>query len=188
MIKRVFIVHCWSGNPESYWYPWLKKELEINGFKVNVLSMPNADEPKIRTWVNFLKKNVKNPDENTYFVGHSIGCQAILRYLETLEDNIKVNKCIFVAGWFSLMGLGKDEEKIAKPWITKKINFEKIKSKAKKFIAIFSDDDPYVPLLDTKKFEKELDAEVIIEHSKGHFDSETESKELPIILEILLTK
>ncbi len=56
MTKRVFIIHCLAGSPEMFWYPWLKIQLENKGFEVNILKMPNPEEPKIKSWVNFLKK------------------------------------------------------------------------------------------------------------------------------------
>ena len=48
------------------------------------------------------------------------------------------------------------------------INFEKIKNLSN-FLCIFSDNDPYVPVSDTKIFRKELDAKIVIEHDKCHF-------------------
>ena len=99
-MKRMFIVHRWDGTPKSDWYPWLKKELEKKGFKVEVPEMPNTSEPKINDWVAHLKKVVGKLDSKTYFIGHSIGCQAIMRFLEKEDYNGKVGNIVFVAGWF----------------------------------------------------------------------------------------
>lgn len=193
MKKRVFIIHGWEGYSEEGWFPWLKKELEQRGFEVFVPQMPDADNPRIEKWVPFLANLVGEPDENTYFVGHSIGCQAILRYLETLE-NKKICGAVFVAGWFDLAEFTylefpeyeQDSREIAKPWIETLINFERVKKSAKKFVAIFSDNDPYVDLNNKKVFEKELGAEIIIENNKKHFRETDGVKELPIVLESIL--
>ena len=68
-MKRVIIVHGWSGYPEEGWFPWLKAELEKKGFEVNVSEMPDADNPRIEKWVPKLAEVVGNLDEETYFVG-----------------------------------------------------------------------------------------------------------------------
>jgi len=193
-MKRVFIIHRWSGSPEGDWYPWLKKELEQRGFEVFVPAMPNTDEPKIEEWIPFLANIVGEPDENTYFVGHSIGCQAIIRYLQTLPDGVKIGGGIFVAGWFNLSEFSFKEEPseeeesriIAKPWMEMPINFEKIKKTTNNFIAVFSDNDPYVPLDDKDIFKEKLGAEIIIEYNKGHFSGSDGITELPIVLDSLL--
>ena len=186
MKKRAFIIHGWGASPRDDWFPWLKGELEQEGFEVFVPEMPNTEEPKIEEWVPFLADLVGEPDENTYFVGHSIGCQTITRYLEKF-DNVKVGGIVFVAGWFNLVNLEtKEEEEIAKPWTETPINLEKVKNNSKKIVAIFSDNDPVAPLSDNEIFKKELDAEIIIEHNKGHFNKSDGVIELPIVLEKIL--
>lgn len=192
-MKRFFIIHRWSGSPEEDWYPWLKKELEQKGFEVFVPAMPNTDEPKIEEWIPFLANLVGEADENTYFVGHSIGCQTILRYLERLNDK-KIGGAVFVAGWFNLSEFTFKEEpseeeesrNIAKPWLETPIDFEKLKKTTNNFVAIFSDSDPYVPIEDKDIFEKKLGAKIIIEHDKGHFRDADGITKLPIVLESLL--
>ncbi len=186
-MKRVFIIHGWEGYPEEGWYPWLKKELEKKSFEVFVPAMPNTDEPKIDEWVNFLTNLVGEPDENTYFVGHSIGCQAILRYLEKLNGK-KIGGAVFVAGWFILSELETEEEKIiGKPWIETPIDFNKVKIATNNFVAIFSDDDPVVPFKKNEKiFSEKLNAKIIIERSKGHFSEGDGVKELPVALDSIL--
>lgn len=166
-MKRVTIIHGWGMNPGSVWIPWLKKELEAKGTYVETPEMPNTDAPEIEQWLKELAKHIDEEDDN-YLVGHSIGCQTILRYLENKPDNIKVKGVLLVAGWLTLTGTASpEEEAIAKPWVETPVDLGKVKTKSK-FISIFSDDDPYVPEENWKKFE-EL-GEVIIEDKKGHIE------------------
>ena len=188
MIKRVFIIHGWEGYPDEGWFPWLKKELEQKGFQVIVPSMPSPDNPKIDIWVPYLTKIVSKVDENTFFVGHSIGCQTILRYLENLPPDKKIGGAIFVAGWFTLMNLETEEEKeIAKLWLETQIDLERVKLHTKNFVAIFSDDDPVVPITNKKLFEQKLGAKTLVEHNKGHFGEDSGIKELRSVLSSLLS-
>jgi len=186
-MKRVILVHGWSGNPNNAWFPWLRKKIEENGFEVVVPAMPHPDEPTIEDWIGHLKEVVKNPDKDTYFIGHSIGCQTIMRYLQALPDDAKIGGVIFVAGFFNLYFLKtEDEKRIAKPWLEIPINTEKIKTMTKNIAAIFSDNDPDVALSDKEIFEKRLGAKTTVEHAKGHFSDDAGVKELPVVLNELV--
>jgi predicted alpha/beta hydrolase family esterase len=127
-MNRVFIIHGWGGYPEECWFPWLKQKLEQRGFHVEVPQMPEPSAPKIETWVAYLAQRIATPDQDTYLVGHSIGVQTILRYLETIENQI--GGVVAVAGFFTLIPDsigGPKEEKIAEPWLTRPMNLDKIK-------------------------------------------------------------
>lgn len=183
MAKKVFVVHAWGAHPDDHWYPWLKSELEKKGFHVTVPGMPDTDEPDIKSWVSFLKKNVKSPDSETFFIGHSIGCQAIMRYLGSLPPDVKVGNIIFVAGWFNLKEVESNKEwEIARPWLETPVDFAEIKRHAGNFVALFSDDDSFVPISDAKIFEKELNAKVIVKHGMGHFTVD----KIPDVLDFIL--
>ena len=187
MQKRAFIIHGWDGYPNEGWFPWLKKELEQKGFRVRVPTMPESAKPKIETWVSYLAKIVGDVDENTFFVGHSIGCQTILRYLESLPADKKVGGAVFVAGWFTLMNLETEEEKeVAQPWLETPIDFEKVKQHTNKFFAVFSDNDGVVPFNNKELFEQRLDAKTAVEHDKGHFSGDDDVSELSGVLESIL--
>ncbi len=170
-MKRVIIIHRWDGTPTNDWYPWLKKECERKGFEVTIPEMPNTSEPKIAEWVTHLNKIIGNVDNETILIGHSIGCQTIMRYLETLPEQTKVGKVVFVAGWFKLDNL-EDESvtQIAQPWLQTSIDFDKVKKKIDGLTVFLSDNDPYNFLQDNAKiFKEKLSAKVIIEKNKGHF-------------------
>ena len=184
-MKRVIIVHGWSGNSDTNWLPWLKKQLVELGCNVVVPNMPDTDNPSIEKWVQHLSSVVGEPTSDTYFVGGSIGCQTILRYVEQLQK--PVGGVVCVAGFFRLLHLETDEEKeIAKPWLETVMNFDKIKQLSGKIIAIFSDDDPDVDLGDKELFEKYLNAKTIVEHQKGHFSDDAGIKELQSVFGAVL--
>ncbi len=189
MNKRVFIVHGWGGNPQENWFPWLKKELEAKGFEVFVPQLPDPENPKIYNWVPKLAETVGKAHEQTYFVGHSMGCQTIARYLESLQDGVRVGGAVFVAGFFKrLTGLEDDTDvqKIDKHWLNTPLDMQKVKSHLIKSVAIFSDNDPWVPLDNQDDFRDKLGSKIIIEHEKGHFNTAAGVTELPPVLNAVL--
>lgn len=181
-MKQIYLIHGWGGSDSSEgWFGWLKKELKKRDIEIIVFNMPNTEHPKIKDWVNFLKKNIRNINEETYFIGHSVGCQTILRYLEQLPENIKISGCVFVAGWFNLLETAyeaEEEKEIAKPWIETPINLEKAKKHTQNFLAIFSNNDPCVPLSDSELFKRKLNAKIVIKNNEGHFNETQEIKEI----------
>lgn len=185
-MKRVFIVHGWGGSPNEAIHAWLKKELADDGVKVFALQMPNSDNPQIEPWVKFLAKKVGKCDSDTYFFGHSIGCQTIMRYLENLK-NQKAGGAVFLSGWFDLDNMETDEEKhIAGSWIDTPIDFKKVRAACSHFEVIISEDEPYGYVKEnTKKFKKELGAKVTLEDGYGHYTEEDGVREIPQVLETL---
>jgi len=187
MKKKIYLIHGWSGSSKLGWFPFLKRLLEQKGFYVVAFDMPNTDKPKIEEWINFLEKNVKDLSDKTFFIAHSIGCQTVLRYLENKNVNKKIGGCIFVAGWFNLKpesAESEEEIQIATPWVETPINCEKIKNLCNNFLCFFSDNDPYVLVSDTDLFRKRLNAKIILEKNKGHYDS-YEDLNLQKVLEFL---
>lgn len=172
MNKRVIIVHGWGGSPQTDFLPWAKKELETKGYEMTVPTMPDTDYPKIEKWVPYLTEIVGKPRKDDILIGHSMGCQTILRFLEGLPEDQKVGKVILVAGFGPyLKGLTEEEQQIAQPWLDAPLDLDKVRTKADSFTAIFSDNDPFVPLEENRKiFEEKLEAEIFIEHNKGHFN------------------
>lgn len=189
MNKRVLIVHGWSGHPEEGWRPWLKRELEKRGFEVHIPQLPETEKPRINKWIPALEKAVGIADEQTYFVGHSMGVQTIARYLESLPSKVEVGGAVFVAGFFKrLTGLEDDPDvqETDRHWLNTQLDFEKVKSHLPKSIAIFSDNDPYVPLDNQDDFRDKLGSKIIIEHQMNHFSGDEGIVELPIALESVL--
>ncbi len=191
MKKRVFIVHGWEGSPSEAWLQWLRGELEPLGFEVHIPALPESNLPRINKWIPALAKVVGMPDEQTYFVGHSLGNQAILRYLETLPEHVKIGGAVFVAGFIKkLTQIQPHEEETAKLWLETPIDLERVKMHLPKSVAIYSDNDPYVPLSNSEQFEKVLGSKIVIDSGKGHFtgvgEEEDNVVELPSALQAVL--
>lgn len=187
MKQRVFIVHGWGASPEREWFPWLKDQLQAQDIEVFIPAMPDTNHPTIETWIGTLHEAVGDLRDTDIFVGHSIGCQTILRYLEQ-EASRPIKGFISVAGWMTLQNLeNKEEEEIAKPWLETPIDFDVVRERVQRSIAIFSDNDPYVPLQENMDvFAQQLGAQVIVEHGKGHFSEDSNIFELPIVRDTIL--
>lgn len=185
MAKKVIMIHGWEGYPEEGWRPWLKKELEQRGFEVIIPAMPDTATPTMEKWVPFLTQIVGNPDEQTYFIGHSLGCITILRYLETLKDNQLIGGSILVAGFGNDLEYEGYKGELSSFFKTP-VDWEKVKKHCKKFVAIHSSDDPWVPIKHNKLFQDNLGAKSIIQENMKHFSGDDGIMELPIVLDELL--
>jgi len=195
MADRAFIIHGYLSYPQEAWLPWLKIELEKRGYDVSLPSMPDPDRPAISEWVGFIAKLVGEPDRNTVMIGHSLGCQAVLRYLETVGATGKsVRRTVLVAGIFPT-GMSPDEadertdrDPVLRPWLTTGLDPEKVRKAAGKCTVILSDDDPYLPLgMAAASFQTMPEAKIVIEHGRGHFNEDNGLTELPAALEAVIS-
>jgi predicted alpha/beta hydrolase family esterase len=157
MSKRRFVlIHGWEGYPEEWWRPWLRDKLELLGCEVIVPAMPNTKNPNMVEWVSYLKEMIGNLDEECYLLWHSLGCIAILRYLESLSHDQRIWGAIFIAGFTTNLGFAELDS-----FFTTWINWEKINKHCSKFIAFHSDNDPHVLSSFWEIFKDNLHAKVI---------------------------
>lgn len=185
-MKKIFLVHCWDGSSKDGWYPWIARELQKYDVEVERFDMPHTNKPTITEWVSTLSNKVETLNEDTYFLGHSIGCQTIMRFLENKELT-KIGGILFVAPWLDLLPKAiEDEEsyKIAYPWINTSIDFEKIKKFTNNINCIFSDDDYFVSLEQEQKFRSNLNAKTIVVKNKGHISQDDDVYELDELLNL----
>jgi hypothetical protein len=188
---KAYIVHGWDGNPDEPVLKWLRLELEKLDWEVVAPAMPNPETPTIESWLQKLKEIIGSPSEDTILVGHSVGCQAVLRYTETLPEETRIRGLVLLAPWMELdqqtiKEEGEEVIEIARPWMETPIDFEKVKRLVGRSVAIFSDNDPFVPIAQAEVFKNKLDAEIIIEHGMGHFSPSDEVSELPSLLKKIL--
>ena len=195
MPNRAFIIHGYLGYPGEAWLPWLKAELERRAYEVALPAMPNPDRPTIPEWVDFIANLVGEPDRNTVLIAHSLGVNAVARYLETLGRAGKsVARTVFVAGSYP-SGMTEAEaeartggDAVLTPWLVLGVDVASVRRAAGRCTVILSDDDPYIPFEHARaSFQGKLDAEVIVEHHKGHFNEDDHLTELPCALAAALS-
>ena len=178
MQKKAFLILGWDGHPAEGWRPWLKRELEKRGIDVVVPAMPHTHKPVFKEWIAHIKKVAAQADEHSYFVGHSLGCITILRFIESLHPGKKIGGAVLVAGFTSNLGFKQLESFYAKP-----IEWAKIRKNCKKFVAIHSDNDPFVSLHYADFFRKELHAQIVVKHHMKHFSGGDGVMRLPAALD-----
>jgi predicted alpha/beta hydrolase family esterase len=169
-MKRLFIIHGWAGSSQDPLLAWIKEHATALGFEVTSLDMPGTETPTIGAWVNHLRSAVEYIEENTFFVTHSMGAQALLRYLQE-PDGIALGGAVLIAPFTKLTGLQSEEEKnIARPWEENPIDWNKVRANGGKYVSIFSDNDHLVSLAENSEvFAKQLNSKIVVEQGKGHF-------------------
>ncbi len=182
-MKNALILHGTGGNSTSNWFSWLKEQLEQTGWRVWLPDLPHADKPNIKRYNRYLLKNKTwQFNEDSVLVGHSSGAVAILGLLQHLPVGAKVDTCFLIGSfkdnlnWNALDGLFEEQ-----------FDFPLIRQKAKKFVFIHSDNDPYCPLEHAKFLSRQLGGQLIIKKGQGHFNLEKgpEYKQFPFLLKLL---
>lgn len=163
--RRLFIVHGWGGTPDENWLPWLRAMAGRRGFDAHAPAMPDASNPREARWVGELAAEVGEPDADSYFVGHSLGCMAILRYLEGLGEGEMVGGVVLVAGFSESIGIPEIDDFFKRP-----VDWIMVNRHCSRFVAIASDDDPYVPLRQADMLEDGLRARKLVIPRMGHFN------------------
>lgn len=177
-MKTAFIIHGAYGNPKENWIPWLKCELGKRDFKVFVPKFPTPKKQTLNNWLKVFKKYEKYVDENSIFIGHSLGVAFIL----TLLEKIKIKNAYLVAGFISPLN-NPQFDRINKTFINKNLDRRKIRQNCDKFSLFHSDNDPYMPLERAKEIAKKLKIRTIVIKNAGHFNKDSGYTKLPLLLD-----
>jgi predicted alpha/beta hydrolase family esterase len=186
MDRPLFIVPRWAGRPDTDFYPWLEgqvRESRQGITSVRTLDMPNPAQPTIEAWVGTLSRAVgPSPEPSTLLMGHSVGCQAVIRYLATLPPGRVIDGVLLVAGWWDV---DKPWESIV-PWIETPVELARVRAAARRFVVLQSDNDPFTAdhARNRGLWEERLGAEVVLAPGARHFNNPRE----PAVLETLLSR
>lgn len=165
---RVVIVHGAYGSPQENWFPWLKEQLEADGYEAIVPQFPTPEGQNPKAWLEILNREVSTFDGNLIMVGHSLGPALILRKLEQLEKPIRAT--FLVSVFVGALGLA-DFDPINLPFFDPPYNWEKIKKNSGKFFVYNSDNDPYVPLEQGKQVAEKLGVKLNVIQGGGHINA-----------------
>jgi hypothetical protein len=168
-MKNVFIIHGTEGYPEENWFPWMKLELEKDGYNVIVPQFPTPPivPAKINEWFDVFKDYEQFIDEDTVIIGHSLGGIFALRLLERINKSIRLTALIGTPiGVKPIANYDRDNS-----FSGFSFNWDKIKGKSKDFIVFQSDTDPYVSMGNGQQLAKNLGVELDFVPNAGHFNA-----------------
>lgn len=174
-MKNAILLHGWNTLAEfndpakptasnDHWFPWLTKQLQLHGYKVDVPEMTQHTESTYESWVHEFERFDITPE--TLLVGHSCGGGFLVRYLS--EHDISVGRVILVAPW---IGIKADE--YVRDFNESFFDFtisRDIASKTQGLYLMHSDDDMESVQLSVAKLRQSIDALNYLElKGKGHF-------------------
>ncbi|PHM63984.1 esterase [Xenorhabdus stockiae] len=176
--KKVIIIHGYTASPSSNWFPWLKEVLTEQGAEVIVPEMPESLSPTPEGWARKLMEIAPNVDDNTIFIGHSLGCVTLLRHLEAIKDTTdKVGGYILVAGWDSAQSTMPELDSFT----VQPLNYVFLREVTAHRVSIISSNDEIVSPESSHALANSLQTEIINIENAGHFlDREGFIRLLPV--------
>ncbi len=176
----IFIFHGAYGNPNENWFPWIKKELELLEHQVFIPKFPTPNNQNIESWWKQFKVFIPYIDQNTIFIGHSVGAAFMLNVLERIDKPIKA--AYLVAGFIGNLG-DPDFDLLNKSFTDRNFNWNKIKQNCPTFYVFNSGNDLYVPIEKAQELVSYLGAEGILVQDAGHFNKQAGYTKFPLLLE-----
>ncbi len=188
-MKKVFIIHGFGGMPNGGWLSWLMVELGKINIWACALPMPNANNPTKEEWVNFMKASIGHPDQNMFLVGHSLGGPAVLRYMESLENNNHLGGVLLISSFIEPIDMDNTKSDFRKidNFVIPEINLEKIKNIPNKVTLIHGKKDTVAPFSHSEKISRIMNGKLILIPEGDHFSQKIKPicYQLPEALEAL---
>jgi len=165
-MKNYFIIHALGRTEDDYWYKYIKKYVNDQGYECYVPTLPNINEMNYDSWKKEFDKYKQYINEDSVMIGHSTGSIFIVKYLT--ENNINIYKFISVVGFNEVnpLSINLSWEDINKSFFVD--DLKKFKVFAKERISFYSPTDVY-DFNVLNRFATDIDALKIIIDTAGHF-------------------
>ena len=160
---NIYLIHGYTASPNSNWFQDLKNSLESDFIKVSILNMPDSQDPKLNDWINYMKNHIKDINEETIFIGHSLGCVSILNFLNQF-NTAKIKGVFLISGFIESSPIPELIE-----FVKPKLNYKYLKEITKTRIAISAIDDDIIPFEYSKTMAEKIDAKFTLLEEGKHF-------------------
>ena len=162
------IVHASFGHPFEHWYAWLFNELTRKGKQVLVPQFPcGEDIQNYSNWSAVMDSYRPFLNENTTYVGHSIGPAFISSYIS--NNRLKAKNLFFVAPVLGEIN-APDYNAVNKTFFQSE-KWRIIPELTDKRICYISKTDPYVPNELSENFANIINAQKVYVDNAGHFNT-----------------
>lgn len=190
--QKVLLAHGFEASGEYAWFPWMKSELEKQGFEVFTPTLPDPKNPDLSAWEQTLSEIVKDFGEDDVVVAHSLGAQAIMHVLAKMNNKIGH---LFLVGNVPLNPTPEQWKVAEKTWVggrpgldalkvfmAEPINWQAVTEHVgTATIAISRDDYIFGPEVDA--FKKIIPAgwRYVVYEDQGHFTDQMEPELLELV-------
>jgi len=167
--KRVVIIHGSYGNPSENWFPWLAQQVRGLGHEAIVPEFPTPEHQTLKNWLKVFDSEVGKLTPNVILIGHSLGVGFILRILELTKQPVAAS--FLVSAFLGKLGL-PEFDKVNADFVTKPVNWKRVRLTAGIVRVYNGDNDPYVPLSKGQEIAKALGVQLTVVKSGGHINAE----------------
>ena len=160
----------------------MKKELQYKKCNVIVPQFPTPDGQTLKNWLETFEQYADLVQEDSIFIGHSLGGLFMLSLLE----KYKVKLAVFVASFGKPPGNKFDEgmKTFAAPERLE-FDWQKIYGNCHKSMVFYGDNDPYVGFGTAQQLSRNLHAKFHLVKGAGHFNGSTGWIKFPLLLDEL---
>ncbi|WP_428740869.1 RBBP9/YdeN family alpha/beta hydrolase [Tenacibaculum sp.] len=173
---KIYLIHGYTASPDSNWFQDLKNNLENEFINVSILNMPDSQNPKLNGWINHMENHIKDIDEHTIFIGHSLGCVSILNFLNQFKAT-KIKGLFLISGFVESSPIPELIE-----FVKPKLNYNHLKEITKTRVAISAIDDDIIPFEYSKIMAEKLDAKFTLLEEGKHFIDRDNFTKFPFLV------
>lgn len=178
---RAFIFHGYGASPADHWFGWLAEKLAAASIPTMVPELPAPLAPKPDRWAKAIGEFLEQPDESTTVIGHSLGCLAVVRHLQSLRGPWRLGTLVLVSGFTeTLPALPELDD-----FIGDGCDVSGLPTHIGRLIVIRSDNDPLVPPTHTDRLAQRLGVTARVVPGAGHFLADEGFVELPAVFDAL---
>lgn len=177
-MKRAIVLHGTMGQPEGNWFPWLARQLEVGGMRVDVPRLPTPDGQCLQAWMRIVEN--LQPDKETLLVGHSCGATCALRALEIFP----VAEAMLVSLVAGPLGV-EPYDTLNASFVEGGFDWDAIRSHTPRVHVLHGDDDPYVPVAQARMVADGLGIAPVLISGGRHLNAEAGYVEFPQLLEVM---
>ncbi len=189
--RRVVILHGAYGRPDSNWFPWLARRVQVAGHEALLPRFPTPQGQAPEAWLDAYARQVDDavPLSCTILVAHSLGVAFALRLAARAGAANPYRGAFLAAGFWGALGL-PDYDPINAPFFAP-LDWEAVRAGSGAGVTCYAgDDDPYVPLRFSREIAERLGAPLRVILGGKHLNTEngmTAFPELAADLVALLT-